>query len=40
MTILRRTEMITEEYLKDNFLTAHFIDNERKKHRDIKHIGR
>ena len=22
--------MITEEYLKDNFLTAHFIDNERK----------
>ena len=30
MTILRRTEMITEEYLKENFITAHFIDNERK----------
>ena len=29
MTILRRTEMITEEYLKEHFLTAHFIDNER-----------
>ena len=23
-------EMITEEYLKDNFITAYFIDNERK----------
>ena len=22
--------MITEEYLKDNFITAYFIDNERK----------
>ena len=29
MTTLRRTEMITEEYLKEHFLTAHFIDNER-----------
>ena len=30
MTLLRRNEMqVTEEYLKDNFLTAYFIDNER-----------
>ena len=29
MTILRRTEMITEEYLKEHFISAHFIDNER-----------
>ena len=30
MTILRRNEMqVTEEYLKDNFLTAYFIDSER-----------
>ena len=29
MTTLRRTEMITEEYLKEHFISAHFIDNER-----------
>jgi hypothetical protein len=29
MTILRRTEMITEEYLKEHFVTASFIDSER-----------
>ena len=26
--------MITEEYLKDNFLTAYFIDQEQKEHRN------
>ena len=29
MTTLRRTNMLTEEYLKDHFITAHFVDNER-----------
>ena len=29
MTILRRTEMITEEYLKEHFVTASFVDSER-----------
>ena len=29
MTILRRTNMLTEEYLKEHFITAHFCDSER-----------